>query len=259
MIDLKRLIAPITIGAISLSAASSHAIVTMESLHTLKPAEGFSGQLDLNLSGSSGSTEKQEYGASSRLQWHQDRRYTNFLLLDGSHGEVDGVTNTDKGFVHARHIRPLRTALDGELFAQAEQNRFARLTLRTLAGGGARFTLIDRPERGLVVAGLGAFWSREEIDDAYADAGDDTLWRANGYLVAKYRFSPSAQLTNTLYYQPAFEAVDDYRLIEQFALAVTLTDTLTLGLTIDHAYDSRPPIGVDQGQMSYKTTLGIRF
>jgi putative salt-induced outer membrane protein YdiY len=239
--------------------ASSHAIVTMESLHTLKPASGFSGQLDLSLNGSEGSTDKQEYGVATRLQWHQPERYTNFLLLDGSYGEVNGVTNTEKGFIHGRHIRPLTGKLDGELFAQAEKNRFSRLTLRTLAGGGARLTLIDRPEQGLVIGGLGAFWSREEIDDSYADEGSDTRWRANGYLVAKYRFSPTAQLTNTLYYQPALDEMADYRLIEQFGLSVTLTDALSLGFAIDHAYDSRPPTGVDQAQMSYKTTLGIRF
>lgn len=244
---------------VTLFSSNSYAIVNMESLHTLKPATGFSGQLDLSLNGSEGSTDKKEYGLATRLQWHQPDRYTNFLLLDGSYGEVNGIKNTEKGFIHARHIRSVSDTLDGELYAQAEQNRFARLTLRTLAGGGARFTLLDHPEQGLVLAGLGAFWSREEIDDAYPDAGSDTLWRANGYLVAKYRFSPNAQLTNTLYYQPAFEELDDYRLIEQFGISVTVTDTISLSFAIDHAYDSQPPIGVDQTQTSYKTSLGLRF
>lgn len=245
--------------AITLYSTCSHAIVNMESLHTLKPAGGFSGQLDLSLNGSEGSTDKKEYGLATRLQWHQPGHYTSFLLLDGSYGEVNGVKNTEKGFIHARHIRPVTVTLDGELYAQAEQNRFARLTLRTLAGGGARFTLIDNPERGLVLAGLGAFWSSEEIDDTYPDAGRDTRWRANTYLVAKYRFSPTAQLTNTLYYQPAFEASGDYRLIEQFGVAVTVTDAISLSLAIDHAYDSQPPQGVDAAQTSYKTSLGIHF
>jgi hypothetical protein len=243
----------------TLFSASSHAIVNMEGLHTLKPAAGFSGQLDLSLNGSEGSTEKKEYGLATRLQWHQPGSYTNFLLLDGSYGEINGVKNTEKGFIHGRHIRPVTETLDGELFAQAEQNRFARLTLRTLAGGGARLTLIDNPERGLIIAGLGAFWSREEIDNTYPDAGTQTLWRANTYLVAKYRFSPTAQLTNTLYYQPALDDTGDYRLIEQFGLAVTVTERISLSFSIDHAYDSQSPTGVDTTQMSYKTSLGIHF
>jgi putative salt-induced outer membrane protein YdiY len=244
---------------ITLFATSSHAIVNMESLHTMKPATGFSGQLDLSLNGSEGSTDKKEYGLATRLQWHQPDRHTNFLLLDGSYGEVNGVKNTEKGFIHTRHIRPLNKTLNGELYAQAEQNRFSRLTLRTLAGGGARFTLLDHPDQGLVLAGLGAFWSQEEIDDAYPDEGIDTLWRANTYLVAKYRFSPTAQLTNTLYYQPAFEDSGNYRLIEQFGVSVTVTDTISLSFAIDHAYDSQPPMGVDSAQTSYKTSLGLRF
>lgn len=242
-----------------LLSPASHAIVTMESLHTLKPTAGFTGQLDLSLNGSAGSTDQKEYGFATRLQWHQPQRYTNFLLVDGSYAEVNGVKNTEKGFIHARHIQPVTQTLESELFAQAEQNRFARLTLRTLAGGGARLTLLDHPQRGLVLAGLGAFWSREEIDNVYPDAGSEIRWRANSYLVAKYRFSPTAQLSNTLYYQPAFEEAGDYRLVEQLGLTVSMNDTVSLTLALDHTYDSRPPIGVDRAQTSYQSSLGISF
>lgn len=239
-------------------SANANAIVSMESIHTGAPKEGFSGQLELSINGSSGNTDKQEYSLGARAQWHEDT-ITNYLIASGSYGESNDVKNSDKSFIHARHMRERSSLLTLEGFAQAEQNEFARLEYRGLLGGGARLTLLPRAEKGEAYLGLGAFFSKERIDDSYADGGTESLWRANTYLVLKYQVSDNTSLLSTTYYQPALEETDDYRLTEQAAMKVKLNETLSLLISLDYRYDSLPPTGVEKDDVSYKTSLSWEF
>ncbi len=243
---------------ITLFASSAHAIVNMEELHTGEPEEGFSGRLELSFNRSSGNTETQEYSLGSRLQHHHDV-ITNYLLLSGSYGESRGVKSSEKGFLHARHMHGLGPQLTAEAYAQAEYDKFARLEFRGLLGGGARLTLLPRAERGEAYLGLGVYYSKERIDDAYADGGTETLWRANSYLVLKYQASDNTTLVSTTYYQPAVKETEDYRLLEQAALKVKMNDSLSLVVAVDYRRDSRPPIGVEQEDVSYSTSLSLEF
>lgn len=251
----KILFLPLTFALFS---SAAHAIVNMEDLHTGEPKPGFSGRVELSLSNSSGNTDKQEYSLGSRLQWHEDD-ITNYVLLSGSYGESNGVKNTEKGFAHLRHMRAMTPVVTAEGYAQAEYNKFARLEFRGLIGGGARFTLLPKADKGEIYLGLGAYYSEERIDDAYADGGTEQLWRANSYLVLKYQATESTTLVSTTYYQPALESFGDYRLMEQAAMKVKINDRLSLLVSADYRYDSEPPLGVEKGDLTYRTSLAFEF
>ena len=242
----------------TLFTGSAHAIVNMEDLHTGEPPAGLSGQVELSLSNSSGNTEKQEYSLGSRLQWHQNQ-ITNYLLLSGSYAESNGVKDTEKGFLHARHMHGLTPFVTAEAYAQTEYNKFARLEFRGLLGAGARLTLLPRAEKGEAYLGLGAYYSEERIDDSFADGGTEKLWRANTYLVLKYKASDNTTLVSTTYYQPAIKETSDYRLMEQAAMRVKVNDTLSLILSADYRLNSRPPLGVEKADLNYRTTLSLEF
>ncbi len=242
----------------TLFTGSVHAIVNMEALHTGEPKAGFSGQVELSLSNSSGNTEKQEYSLGSRLQWHQEQ-ITNYLLLSGSYAESNGVKDTEKGFLHARHMHGLTSFVTAEAYAQTEYDKFARLEFRGLLGGGARLTLLPRAEKGEAYLGLGAYYSEEHIDDSFADGGTETLWRANSYLVLKYQASNNTTLVSTTYYQPALKETSDYRLMEQAAMRVKVNDTLSLIISADYRHDNQPPLGVEKRDLNYRTTLSLGF
>lgn len=239
-------------------ATSATAIVSMEGLHTSKPKEGFSGNVELSLSNTSGNTEKEEYSLGSRLQWHQGK-VTDYLLLSAHYGESSGVKNTDNAFIHLRHIQQFQPRTAWEAFMQAEQNEFARLEYRGLAGGGLRFTLYEKENRGAVFFGIGTYYSEERIDDTYPDAGTETLWRGNTYLLLKYQATPNTVLASTTYYQPSTEGADDYRLLEQAALKVKLTDMLSLVVSAEYSFDSEPPQGVEKRDVTYKTAFSLGF
>ncbi len=244
--------------ACTLFASGAHAIVNMEDLHTGEPQEGFSGQVELSLNNSSGNTDKQAYSLGSRLQWHQ-AQLTNYLLLSGSYAESNGVKDTEKGFLHARHMHGLSPLVTAEAYAQTEYDKFARLEFRGLLGGGARFTLLPRAQKGEAYLGLGAYYSEERIDENFADGGSETLWRANSYLVLKYQASDNTTLISTTYYQPAVKETGDYRAMEQAAMKVKISDMLSLVIAVDYRLDSRPPISVEKEDVNYSTSLSLEF
>lgn len=246
------------LGIILFYTSSASAIVSMEGLHTSKPKEGFSGNVELSLSNTSGNTEKEEYSLGSRIQWHQGKM-TDYLLLSGNYGKSAGVKNTDNSFAHLRHIQQFRPTTAWEVYLQAERNEFARLIYRGLAGGGLRFTLYEKENLGAAFFGLGGYYSEEKIDESYADAGTENLWRGSSYLLLKYQASPSTVLASTTYYQPSVEGADDYRLLEQAALKVKLNDILSLIVSADYRFDSEPPIGVEKRDVTYKTSFSVEF
>lgn len=238
--------------------ARSQAIVNMEELHTGEPQEGFSGRVELSLESRHGNSEKEEYTLGSRLQHHRDA-VTRYLLLSGSYGESNGVKYAEKAFLHARHMHELGPVMTAEGYLQAEYDKFARLELRTLFGGGLRLTLLPRAKRGEAYLGLGAYYSEERIDETYIDGGTEVLWRANSYLVLKYQASDNTTLVSTTYYQPAFKGAEDYRLLEQAAMKVKMSDRLSLVVALDYRRDNRPPLGVKEEDLHFTTSLSLEF
>lgn len=240
--------------------AAAHAVVNIEDMRMQPPREGFSGNLELSVSGQSGNTDKVGANFGSRLQWLEGA-INNFVILNHAVGETSGIRDTNKSFAHARQVRQLRPGLAGEGFLQLEQNEFARLSYRQLLGGGARFTLMEEQNKKEGRLGLGAFYSREKLEAraGATDAGTEILWRANVYLAVKYRFNDQVRAVSTTYYQPAFKDAGDYRLLEEAALRVRMNGNLDLKLSLEIAHDSRPPQLVGRTDTTYSTGIEYTF
>ena len=252
----KCLILPLAV--LLFGSATGHAIVNMEELHTGKPRDGFTGNILLSMTNTSGNVDKEDYSFGTRLQWHRHIR-TNFLLANAAYGKVDGVKNTEKTFLHARHIEQFRPSVAAEGYIQQETNEFARLDYRRLYGGGLRFTLLEEEEVGNIYLGLGAYYSQEKISAGYPDAGKDDEWRASTYLILKYQLTEDTVLASTTYYQPAFSEWGDYRALQQAAVRVRMTDRLSLVVSADYQFNSHPPEGVEKREVTYKTALSFEF
>jgi len=236
------------------------AIVNLESLHFDKQKTGFGGIVNLSISGSSGNTENNRTKVDAGLHL-TDNQTNDYLLMSYEYGESFGQTNTDKSFIHLRHIKKTKSFADWEVFSQAERNTFSRLSLRWLLGAGARFQLNKgKPDQTLIV-GLGGFYSIEELDkrSGLTDDGTETLWRANSYVLFRYKINDTVRFTNTVYYQPRFSDAQDYRLLEQATLTVNLSDQLDLTLSLDISHDSQPPQLVEKTDISYLTGITYRF
>lgn len=243
-----------------LLAGRAEAILSMEGLHLGVRQDGFSGEVDLAASGASGNTERSDIAAGTRLEWHRER-HTDLLVASHAYGRAAGVTNTDKSFLHLRHIYQRVPDRAWEGFVQAERDEFARLSYRGLIGGGARFTLIERTDERAAFFGLGAMYVRERLTEVagLTDHGTETLWRGNLYFVIKYRVREGIALVNSTYYQPALSEPSDYRLLDTAELKIDLTGQLALKLSIGIVHDSRPPQSVRGTDVTYRTGLSWSF
>lgn len=236
------------------------AIVSMEDVHLGDPPEGVSGTVDVSASGRSGNTDKSDATVGVRLQW-QHAPATDVVIMRYAYGRSRDRTDTNQSFVHLRHIQEWTPRHAGEIFAQAERNEFARLSLRGLLGGGWRQRWIQNPERGAIFTGVGAFYEHETIrrDLDLGDSGTDSTWRGNLYLIFKYQFNARVAAVNSLYYQPSLRETSDYRALEIAGLNVELSERLAISLHLEVSHDSRPPLGVDKTDSRYRTALSYTF
>lgn len=195
------------------------------------------------------------------MQWHREAA-TDSIVLNYDRGETSGVTDTDKAFLHARHIGHITDRRAWEVFGQIEQNEFTRLSYRSLIGGGLRWIVLkDASERTSVTVGAGAFYSRERLEPLVGttDAGVETLGRARFYVTAKHHINDNVRIASTTYYQPALQDVDDFHALEELALRIKLIDRLDLKLSLDVTHDSRPPQLVEKTDVSYRTGIEYAF
>lgn len=238
------------------------AIVNIENMSVLTDQErrGFEAQLGLDISGKNGNTSTRKTGFDSRFQWFKENS-THFLVLSYEYGESTDVKDTDKSFMHLRHIAYLSDTLAWEAFAQLETNEFTRLSLRSLAGGGMRYKFDKASDSHSSYLGAGMFRSKETLDELpdTTDEGSDYATRANLYMVNKFKLSENASLSNTLYYQPDVSETSDYRLLEQFRFKVNVTQKLSIILSLDLSRDSRPPQNIERTDSSYTTGFNYRF
>lgn len=241
-------------------ALPARAVVNMESLHLQEPADGFTGEIEVSASGASGNTDKSSLAAGTRLQWHAGRQ-TSFLVLNHASGETSGVRDTYRSFAHARHIVQVRPRWAGELFAQGEEDEFARLAFRGLIGGGVRYALLQRAAQSAAFLGVGAFHQSETLTATAGttDRGTERSWRGNFYLVLKHHFSETVRVISSTYYQPDVASAGDFRLLENAALDVALTDSLALRVGLEVRHDSRPPETVEETDVTYRTGLNLTF
>ncbi len=236
------------------------AIVGTESLHLGPPQQGFNGKVELAVSGASGNTDKSEFAADTRLEWAYGQ-HTSFVVGSYSRGEVSDVVNTEKSFLHLRQVFQQTPFLAWEGFAQGERDEFARLSARRLIGGGSRLTLLEQSPDRAMFFGLGAMLVGETTTEQVGttDAGSERLWRANTYLVLKYRIQETVTLINSIYYQPALRGGSDYRLLDTLTLQVKLADRLALQLSLNVTHDSRPPETIENTDVVYRTGLSWSF
>ena len=231
------------------------AIVNAEDLDLNIDEDGFVGKVGLSVSGSSGNTEKINGEGSLRLLWKYGD-HTNMLVGSRAYAKSSGSRNTNKAFAHLRHRYAVDQTWAVEAFTQAQQDEFAQLKLRTLYGGGLRYSR-DISNHAFHL-GLGSFYEQEKLRAA-ANSLDTKLWRGNIYFAWRFVANDRIRFQNTVYYQPAWKDTNDFRMIDDAAISISLTEQLDLKLSLEMAHDSLPPVGIRQTDISYKTGLELRF
>lgn len=252
-------------SCLAITSLSASAITNIENERPGPPAEGWSGQVELGLSGKSGNQDQEEYTGAGKITWHKGDT-TAFALAERAYGKTRGLTDTDETFLHLRGIRELENNFAVEAFLQWQQNAFDNLASRSLIGGGGRYDIISHPEVVTLSLGLGAFREREELDLGTFDQVS-WAWRANSYASYRHQLNSQVRLLGTLYYQPNLSDTDDFRVLTELGMSVAISGSLSLKLSYSLSHnsdpavnlDATPPINKAETNTGYSTSLVYSF
>jgi putative salt-induced outer membrane protein YdiY len=247
-------------AALALLSSSANAIVNVEQAIIGQPSEGMHTSLDLLANGTSGNSNTSSTKANFLTLW-QHNKHTDFLQLEYVYGKSGGQPNVDSAFAHLRHRTALTPVWAIEAFAQVGRDPFARLTKRTLLGGGMRWVMFEKDKISAGYLGFGAFHEQELLTETLgtSDPMESNLWRASTYLVLKHQFNEQVRAYSTTYYQPAFSDTADYRILEQASMLVKMAENLDLKLSLDIKFDSKPPQTVEKRDLYYGAGLSFSF
>ncbi len=249
------LLRTLLVMAIFVAPASAMAVINAEDSVLSSDKEGLGGNIGLSVNGNSGNSEKVNADINGKLIWRHGA-HTELLLGGFNYGQSRGTRNSNKSFIHLRHRYALDPSWDLEAFGQAQQNEFSSLKLRTLFGGGVRWSLYEEKVWVLHI-GLGSFYEREQLSTGHVPK--TTLWRINSYAALNYAIKDGIYFHNTIYYQPAWKDRADFRLHDDAALNISITDRIDLKLSLQLEHDSQPPAGVKGTDIYYKTGLEVHF
>lgn len=239
--------------------AVAQAILNVERLQA-DQVQGVHVDVSARVSASAGNTEILQIGwdIGSGLLKEQNwfRAFAGMEIL-----EKNGQDLRDNRYAHLRYSRLFNPRFRSFHFLQFQSNENLLIQRRWLLGSGLRLRVAEEDGRNLDV-GLGAMYETERLRESALEPEDDpeteTIRMAN-MAVASWAFSETARLVGIVYYQPDVSAFSDYRLTGDVALSVTLTQALSLEVSVDWRHDSRAPANLEQDDVRLRTGFNLRF
>lgn len=244
------------IGLIIFSFQTSHSqIVNIENKRLYAQAEGWDGNVGLNLSIIKNTNLIYQVGGRFRIQYHKDRHTALWLseINFVKAGESDFLNN---GFEHLRYNYELQDSgrLVFEAFRQMQYNKVQKIRLRSLYGAGLRYNLINRDSAQVNIGCL----PMVEFEDLTTNENNRHL-RMSSYLSFDFQLSKSFGINSITYYQPDIGNFKDFRMSNETSLRTKITEQLDLRIVFRVTYDEEPPIDVPQNTVFLLNSISFKF
>ncbi len=173
----------------------------------------------------------------------------NYNLLEGN-----GQTLTNNLFYHLRYNYKINEFLRWEAFTQLQQNNVTGIRLRWLAGTGPRFKLAGSKKISMYAGTAAMFEYEKEQTDPIVYHRD---FRSSNYISLTYKPSENAQFIGTVFYQPLFSNLDDYRVLNELRIKLQFAKHFSFTTGWDYLYDSKP--AANTPKQNYSISNGIEF
>jgi len=174
--------------------------------------------------------------------WDKDAHFSNLMLQ------------------HLRYNYALSDTIWLEVFSQYEFNEFLLLDRRILGGSGLRFALV-RGSGGAVFFGTAAMLENEKLNQegiANDEVASRSDWRSSSYISATYAPKDSFSWTTTIYFQPRFLALSDYRMVAESGLAFSLSKHVAFTADARLRHDTNPPKTAADSPKLLQTDIAIK-
>ena len=245
----------ITLLLFAWSLAESQ-IVNIERRRIASDSTGWFGQANVSFSGSKNTKSVLALASGLLVEYKSKSTKDLWLLIsDLSLISADKEKFSNAGFGHLRYNRKMGEAVRWEVFTQLQYNSLTHIEHRFLAGSGPRFKLTQY-ENAKFYLGIAYMFEQEKLLAPSVFLQDH---RMSSYF--SFSLTPEEQVSfaSTIYIQPLIKEFEDYRISNETALTLEITDKLDLSAVFRYSYDSFPPVDVPKSIFSFANTILVEF
>lgn len=233
-------------------------LVNIESKRMQTDSVRFTLNADLSFdhTNNNGNQVNQIDAALSTQAKSKDLRKIYFLL--GNYKLIDSKERNlqNAWFLHGRFNYKFKynPAWRFETYLQGQYNQLLVVEQRNLIGTGLRVKWMDR-KRFTGYAGNSYIYEIE-----YSDRAGTTNYnhRNSTYLTLSYAAkSQKFSVANTVYYQPLYRELNDYRILEQFRLDIPLSKWFKVFTIYNYYFDSKTPLNTEEYTSNLSFGAGI--
>lgn len=197
-----------------------------------------------------------QWNAESKVQY-KNRRHLSLLLLNYDLVKAGDNDFVNSAFAHLRYNFKLTDPLVWEGFAQVQTNKLLLIRTRMLFGTGLRHRFfLTRNQRSRVY--LGASWMWEQ-NDFTGDNASLSWHRLSSYASTMWRFGKNQSLIGTVYWQPVFGFIKNYRVLADLSLNLPLSRHLSFVLDFTYSKETGLPVAAPQETVIWKNGLTWRL
>jgi hypothetical protein len=242
----------ITVLLLFISSAAYSQVVDIESKRIRSAEDGWFGEAALDILLLKDVNTVFASSGKIQLQMKKDRSLLLFLT-DFGFIKAGDKKFENNGFQHVRYnYKVTPEFLRWEAFGQAQFNKVRDIKLRGLLGTGPRIKLYDTDAFRLYAASLYMY----EYEERQSEPLIERHHRLSSYISFGADIG-KADLSATIYYQPLFRDLDDYRIALSTELSFELFKELNFVTKYSLLYDTVPPPGIPN--TAYAISQGVEL
>lgn len=228
-------------------------IVNIESQRLQSDTTGWLGSLGSNFLFQKNAVQVLNINLDAHVEYKTQKSLylflANYNLLKGS-----GETLSDNLFYHLRYNYKINKWLRWEVFTQLQQNSVTGIDLRVLAGTGPRFKL-GKSKQVALYAGASTMFEYEKEITTPAIYHRDI--RSSNYITTTVKPNKNVELVATVFYQPLYKNVSDYRILNEITATFKIVKHLSFTAGWNYLYDTNP--AAQTPKLNYSIVNGIEY
>jgi hypothetical protein len=190
---------------------------------------------------------------------YKSRKYFVLGLGELGYSGSASVEYVNNLMLHLRYGYRMNRFTRMEVLHQVQRNPLIGINRRMLHGLGPRLRVYADSLIRLHWGTVAMHETELAIPISLGQSGVLQLdWRSSSYLNLQLHRG-LLEFSGTVYYQPLFRAISDYRISGQYSLSVAVSKRLSLNQEFTHYFDSDPPSPLAYRFMTYTMGLGYIF
>lgn len=242
-----------TIASLLFTLFCQAQIVNVESRRIQSDSTGWLGDIGISFKLDKNKVSVLNLNTAGQVEYKSQRSLYLFLI---NYDLLQGASQTlqDNLFFHLRYNYKISDLLRWEAFTQMQHNNLAGIKNRWLIGTGPRFKISGTKKLALYAASLIMYENEKELTDPITYHRDI---RSSNYVSASWRPVEKSEIISTLFYQPLFKDLSDFRILHELKIKFQFTKKFSFFTTWALLYDSRPPVDIPYN--IYTLTNGLEY